>query len=103
MITQPIYQTQFKLGKRTTFFANEILFFEGEINYTRIHFATGKTKLLSKTLSNIEEKVNADCFLRINRKYLVNQKFITKIGRRSIILKDGRVLPISRRKRFVVH
>ncbi|MEA5429465.1 MULTISPECIES: LytR/AlgR family response regulator transcription factor [Arcicella] len=102
MIPQHIFQVQFKLGKRATFFANDIIFFEGEINYTRIHFAMGKTRLISKTLSNVEERVNANCFLRINRKYLVNQKFISKIGRKSIVLLDGRILPISRRKRFVL-
>ncbi|MEA5258304.1 LytTR family DNA-binding domain-containing protein [Arcicella aquatica] len=102
MIPQHILPIQFKLGKRATFFANEIIFFEGEINYTRIHFAFGKSKVIAKTLSKVEGKVNTDSFLRINRKYLVNQKFIREVDNYELILLDGRTLPISRRKRFLL-
>lgn len=103
MIPQHIFQIQLKLGKRTTYFANDILFFEAEVNYTRIHFVLDKsTSVIARTLSHVEGKVNTNTFIRINRKYLVNQKFIAKIGKTTALLTDGRTLPISRRKRGLI-
>ena len=55
--TTNYFGNPFVLGKFTTFFANEILYFEGEINYTHIHFATGKRKLLAKTLLRLKTQL----------------------------------------------
>jgi DNA-binding LytR/AlgR family response regulator len=88
------------LGKKTTFFANEILFFEGDINYTWIHYATDThKKVLAKTLLEVQEKINSNNFVRISRKHLVNRKFIVEVGKDFVILTDRTVLPVSRRRR----
>jgi DNA-binding LytR/AlgR family response regulator len=87
------------IGIRTKLYSNEILFFEGDINYTWIHFATGKQKVLARTLSYIEQKTNTENFIRINRKYLVNRKFIEEVGNNFVVLTDRTVLPISRRRK----
>jgi hypothetical protein len=41
------------IGIRTKLYANDILFFEGEINYARVHFKSGKQTLIARTLSSI--------------------------------------------------
>lgn len=90
------------LGRHTTVFSNEILFFEGDINYTWIHYAIKSSKkVLAKTLSEIEEKTQSENFVRVSRKHLVNRKFIVEIGRDFVMLSDNTVLPLSRRRRKV--
>lgn len=90
------------IGSRTRVYSNEILFFEADINYSRIHFKTGKQRIISRTLLYIEQKIATESFARINRKYLVNRKFIVEVGKDYVILSDRTVLPISRRRRAYV-
>jgi DNA-binding LytR/AlgR family response regulator len=93
------FGTPLTIGNRTKLFSNEILFFEGDVNYTWIHFASGKQKVVARTLLYIEQKTDTENFIRINRKYLVNRKFITEIGADYVVLTDKTVLPISRRRK----
>lgn len=101
-ITANYFGNPIILGRNTTFFSNEILFFEGDVNYTWIHFAINSSKkVLAKTLSEIEEKTQSENFVRVSRKHLVNRKFIVEIGRDFVMLSDSTVLPVSRRRRKV--
>ena len=54
--------------------------------------------MLAKTLSEIEDKINSDNFVRVSRKHLVNRKFITEIGRDYVLLSDKTVLPVAQRR-----
>lgn len=57
------------LDRKTRVFSNEILFFEGVINYTWIHYTINSSKkVLAKTLSEIEEKTQSENFVRVSRK-----------------------------------
>jgi hypothetical protein len=90
------------LDRKTRVFSNEILFFEGELNYTWIHYSIkSKKKILAKTLAVIEDKVNSGNFVRVSRKHLVNRKYIVEVGHDFVILSDKTILPISRRRRNV--
>ena len=88
-----------KISKKIAYFSEEVILFEGDSNYTRIHLQTGKEKVIAKTLSAVEEEINCRVFTRISKKFLVNRKYIGEVGRGFIKLKDGRMFPISRRKR----
>ena len=90
------------LGKYTTLFTNEVLYFEGEVNYTHIHFITGKQKILAKTLLAVENTIDSDSFVRISRKHLVNRKFIIEVGRDFVVLSNDLMLPVARRRRRVL-
>jgi len=88
------------IGSRTTtLYSNEILFFEGDINYTWIHFISGKHKIVARTLLYIEQKTASEIFTRISRKHLVNRKFIVEVGDDFVVLSDKIVLPIARRRK----
>jgi DNA-binding LytR/AlgR family response regulator len=93
------FGTPLIIGIRTKLYSNEILFFEGEVNYARIHFKSGKQTLIARTLLYIQNKINTENFIRINRKYLVNRKFIVEVGEDFVVLTDKTVLPISRRRK----
>ncbi len=103
LTTTNYFGNPFTLGKFTTFFANEILYFEGDVNYTNVHLTTGKNKMLSKTLLSVENTIASDAFVRISRKHLVNRKFIVEVGRDFVVLSNDLILPIARRRRGVLH
>lgn len=92
----------FVLGRHITVYSNEVLYFEGQINYTHIHLTSGKPKMLARTLLLVEEKVGKESFVRISRKHLVNRKFITEIGIDYVVLNNKMMLPISRRRRGIL-
>ncbi len=90
------------LGYRTKLFANEILFFEGDINYTWIHYRSGKQTVIARTLLYVQQITETQNFIRVSRKHLVNRKFIIEIQRDYVVLSDKTILPISRRRRGCV-
>ena len=98
-ITANLFGTPLIIGNRTTLYSNEILFFEGDINYTWVHFISGKHKIIARTLLYIQQKTETKNFIRINRKYLVNRKFIEEVNQDHVVLVDKTVLPFSRRRR----
>lgn len=88
------------IGSRTTMlYSNEILFFEGDINYTWIHFISGKHIIVARTLLYIQQKTASEIFTRISRKHLVNRKFIVEIEDDFVVLLDKTILPIARRRK----
>jgi DNA-binding LytR/AlgR family response regulator len=93
------FGTPLIIGGKTKLFSNEILFFEGDVNYTWIHFISGKQRVIARTLLYIQNKINTEHFIRINRKYLVNRKFIVEVKEGFVVLADKSVLPISRRRK----
>jgi DNA-binding LytR/AlgR family response regulator len=99
-ITANYFGNPIILGKYMTLFSNEILFFEGDINYTWIHYSINSSKkVLAKTLSEIEDRINSAIFVRVSRKHLVNRKFIIEFGTDYVLLSDNTVLPVARRRR----
>ena len=97
--TTNFFGTPLIIGNRTTLYSDEILFFEGDVNYTWVHFTSGKQQIIARTLLFIEQKTNAENFIRISRKYLVNRKFIVEVKKDFVILSNKTVLPISRRRK----
>ena len=98
----------FKLALATTegvFFYDpqEILYCEGESNYTRFTFTNHKQMLVSKTLREYEELLTEHGFLRIHKSYLVNEKFVSRIEKEGIlIMNDGKQLVIARLRKEMV-
>ncbi len=82
---------------------SEILYCEGENNYTRFTFTKNKPMLVSKTLGEYEELLGEQGFLRIHKSYLVNTKYVSKVDREGIVLMtDGKQLAISKRRKEIV-
>ena len=79
---------------------SDILFLEGDINYTIIYLKGGSILVSSQTLMRHEEKFSG--FVRISRKYLVNPMYSLGLVRdeNALFLKvdSGEKLRISRRK-----
>jgi two-component system LytT family response regulator len=82
---------------------SEILYCEGENNYTRFVFTKHKPMLVSKTLGEYEDLLEEHGFLRIHKSHLVNAKYVTKVDRDGLLLmSDGKQLAISKRRKEMV-
>lgn len=98
-------KNEFKLALPTTqgtFFykPGEIIKLEGESNYTRFFFNTGKTLLTSRTLKEYEEILEGHGFIRVHKSYMVNKTHITNCTASGVLtLTDNAKVEISRRRR----
>ncbi|MEO6820409.1 MAG: LytTR family DNA-binding domain-containing protein [Ginsengibacter sp.] len=100
--------SEFKLALSTTkgvfFYAPaDILYCEGENNYTQFTFNTHKPVMISRTLGEYEDLLEEYGFLRIHKSYLVNKKFVTSVDRDgNILMANGKSFPISRRRKEMI-
>ena len=82
---------------------SEILYCEGENNYTRFAFTKHKPMLVSKTLGEYDDLLTEHGFLRIHKSHLVNTKYVSKVDREgSVLMSDGKQLTISKRRKEMV-
>lgn len=84
----------------------ELDWIEAEDNYVRLHVA-GKSHLLRATLSEMEERLPEEAFLRVHRGAIVNLDRVRELqpsthGDFKIVLRDGALVPMSRRFRAQV-
>ncbi len=78
---------------------HDLVYFEAEGSYTKIHIRQQQPILVSKKLKYFEDLLLEDpMFIRCHRSYMVNlqsiKKFVKSDGG-NLILEDGKVLPIS--------
>jgi DNA-binding LytR/AlgR family response regulator len=88
---------------------DDILYLQGNANYTLIHLNNGKIKLSPRTLLyHIQHSLN-DSFIRIHRAFCVNRIHVKDTQEGDIkhvthlFLKDETQLPVSRRKRNALY
>jgi two-component system LytT family response regulator len=78
---------------------NDIIRCEADSNYTMIYLRGGKKFLASKTLSNIENLIESEQFLRVHKSHLVNKECIRNINASNEIeMNDNSMISISRRR-----
>ena len=76
----------------------QILYFEAQGHYT-ICYEKDKEYRIRKGMSSIQEVVKKQCeqdFFLTHRSFLVNLKYVNKIGKDSCDLEGGRQVPVSR-------
>jgi two-component system, LytTR family, response regulator len=71
---------------------------EASSNYTKLYFTNAKPLVVAKTLGKCELELHNTSFIRIHQSHLINKNYIDKIDKNEVILKNGNVLHISRRK-----
>ena len=75
---------------------------ESDDYYTKFFFIDGTTMLISKTLKEHEELLSDSDFFRPHKSHLINLNYVKsyiKTDGGSIIMNDGKEIPVSRRKR----
>lgn len=77
------------------FALSEILYLEASNIYTKI-VTPADTTVVSEQISNLEERLGGDCFLRVHKSYVVNVEHVTRYSAKSIWLQHHTV-PIGRK------
>lgn len=78
----------------------EIVYIEGDRNYSFVHLTKNRKELVSKTLSHLEELLDDKGFFRCHKSYLINRLHIVSSRQNlSIVLSNGQNISISRRKK----
>jgi len=80
----------------------DIRIFESKGNYTQIHFAD-HAPLILKSLQQVEDTLDEQQFIRVNRQQIINVKFIVDVkewfsGRIKLELSSGETVEVSRRQ-----
>ena len=81
---------------------DDIKHLEGKGNYTLVFLASNESVMVSKPLQFFEETLPVKQFFRSHQSHLVNFNFVKKVLKgddQGVLLKEGKVLPISRRKK----
>lgn len=73
----------------------EIRYLEVMKNYVTLH-AAGEEYSVKRPLSELAKELD-ERFYRTHRSYMVNIRFVKKITKTEVTLKDGRALPLSRK------
>lgn len=78
----------------------DIVHIEGDRNYSFIHLKNGSKKLVTKTLSDMEDLLDSKGFCRCHRSYIINREHIIKSNKGlSVLLSSSLKLPVSRRRK----
>ena len=79
---------------------SEIVRCEGDDNYSHFYFISEKPIVVARTLKEYDEILQDHGFIRIHRSHLVNIKHISQVDKAgNICLKNGEILPVSRRRK----
>lgn len=89
-----------KLRKKKTLNLKDIMYFEADLNYTKIHFESGKCTTESFTLKEVERALTTNQFFyRVNRSFIVNIRFVKTAEGSQVQLKNRLLLSVSRRRK----
>lgn len=67
---------------------DEVFYFESQRNYTNI-ICQGRTILVSRNLSKIEQWLSPDTFMRVHRSIIVNLSKITKVDKNGFVVLES--------------
>jgi two-component system LytT family response regulator len=78
----------------------DIVHIEGDRNYSYIHLKNNTKKLVTKTLSNLEELLDSKGFYRCHRSHILNSEHIVDSSKGlTVLLSNNIKIPVSRRKK----
>lgn len=79
---------------------DEILFFEADGVYTKVHLNDGKSQLICKTLKHFTDQLkDKPLFYKPHRSYLINLKFMKEVVKKDglhVIMQNKKTIPIAR-------
>ncbi len=92
-------ETLINVGGRTKLLSRDVAYFEADVNYTIIHYAIGKTKIVATTIGHIQDRLGVESgFIRPNRGFLINLDYIQSLRLGKLFLQNKMKVSISRRK-----
>lgn len=80
---------------------DDIVRLEGDRNYTRFILVDGSTILTSRNIS-FYELLLPEYFVRVHKRHLLNRRFVSGFGKQQVLMKDGFMAQIARRKKTLL-
>ena len=81
---------------------SKIMYCEADSNYTRFHVAGGEVYMVTKTLGDVQEVLEAGDFVRVHRQYIVNLAHIQKLVKGEgtyLLMTNGSSIPVARQQK----
>jgi two-component system, LytTR family, response regulator len=81
---------------------DNIVYLQGDINYTHIHLIQGNKITSSKTLKDFEQLLSAKQFFRIHKANIINLSYVSKYLKGDggeVVMAEGSSLEVSRQKK----
>ncbi|MGN0606819.1 MAG: LytTR family DNA-binding domain-containing protein [Oscillospiraceae bacterium] len=85
-------------GRKLKICLKDITYIESIKHDIYIHLVNNKTEKVSSTLECIEKNLSEFGFIRIHIGYIVNCEAVFSVDSKNVTLKDGTLLPVSRRR-----
>ena len=82
----------------------EVLYFASEKRKIMVYLASGREYVFYEKLDTLENAL-ADCsnrFIRIHQSFLVNDRHVEEFHPRYVVMRNGEMLPVSRKRRAVI-
>ena len=89
------------LNKKTKVNINEILFLEGNVNYTIVHFREKNPIMIAITLKKAESILKEHGFVRIHKSFILNLHYADQslLTSNEVLFQKNIAIKVSRRKR----
>ena len=92
-----------RLQLQVPIYIDQIMYLEGQGNYTKLFMINGKQMLLSKNIGLFDELLPHSAFIRLNKTYIVSLQSVddwTYINARTLIIQlpGGNKIEVSRRR-----
>jgi two-component system LytT family response regulator len=80
---------------------DEVLYCEGDGNYTSVFLESGEKLFLTQTLKKMEDKLNSEEFYRIHNSFVINLTKVREYLKTDayVIMSDGKHIPVSRHRK----
>lgn len=82
---------------------DDIILFEADGVYTKVHLKNGKVELITKTLKHFSDQLlEKSIFYKPHRSYLINLRYMSQFVKKDgyhIILENNKTIPVARDKR----
>lgn len=87
-----------KEGQKYVVKINDIMYIE-VMNHDLTYYCTNNLFTAGGAMKKVQSDLKDYYFIRIHNSYLINMKYIKEVKSQSVIMKDGRQIPVSRKKR----
>ena len=78
---------------------DNIVYFQAEKGYHRVHYSTGESKLETGSLKELASRLDPRIFVQCHKSYIINMRHVQRYSRpwKEIAMDNNVVLPVSKR------
>jgi DNA-binding LytR/AlgR family response regulator len=83
---------------------DNVVLIKGDVNYTIFYLENSKERIVAHSIKFFADYLQKQGFLRVHRGYMVNPSHVVNydIRKEHVIMSNGQVASVSRRKRHVL-